>query len=61
MYDYGAEYSANEMWHEWLGKGIYSNALTSPNGPAPGYITGGPNKDSTGSATLRQQPPMKAI
>ena len=60
MYDYGAEYSANEMWHEWLGKGIYSNALTSPNGPAPGYITGGPNKDSTGSATLRQQPPMKA-
>ncbi|MBD0302854.1 MAG: glycoside hydrolase family 9 protein [Tolypothrix sp. T3-bin4] len=60
MYDYGAEYSANEMWHEWLGKGIYSNALTSPSGPAPGYVTGGPNKDSTGSATLRQQPPMKA-
>ena len=60
MYQAGAEYSANEMWHEWFGKGIYSNALTSPNGPAPGYITGGPNKSYTGSAPLRQQPPMKA-
>ena len=60
MYSYGAEYSANEMWHEWFGKGIYSNALTSPNGPAPGYVTGGPNKSYTGSAPLRQQPPMKA-
>jgi hypothetical protein len=60
MYDYGAEYTANEMWHEWFGKGIYSNALTSPNGPAPGYVTGGPNKSYTGSAPLRQQPPMKA-
>jgi hypothetical protein len=48
------------MWHEWFGKGIYSNALTSPNGPAPGYVTGGPNKSYTGSAPLRQQPPMKA-
>jgi hypothetical protein len=60
MSEYGAEYSASEMWHEWFGKGIYSNALTSPNGPAPGYITGGPNKSYTGSAPLRQQPPMKA-
>lgn len=60
MYSYGAEYSANEMWHEWFGKGIYSNALTSPNGPAPGYVTGGPNKSYTGSAPLRQKPPMKA-
>jgi hypothetical protein len=60
MYDYGAEYTANEMWHEWFGKGIYSNALTSPNGPAPGYVTGGPNKSYTGSAPLRQQPPLKA-
>lgn len=60
MYQAGAEYSANEMYHEWFGKGIYSNALTSPNGPAPGYMTGGPNKSYTGSAPLRQQPPMKA-
>ena len=60
MYQAGAEYSANEMYHEWFGKGIYNNALTSSNGPAPGYITGGPNKSYTGSAPLRQQPPMKA-
>ncbi|MGB3533506.1 MAG: glycoside hydrolase family 9 protein [Microcoleaceae cyanobacterium] len=61
MYDYGAEYSANEMFHEWFGKGVYDNAITSKHGPAPGYLTGGPNKDYTGSiTTVKQQPPMKA-
>ena len=46
MYDYGADHCANEMYHSWFGHGtIYDNALTSPNGPAPGYITGGCNKD----------------
>jgi hypothetical protein len=46
MYDYGADNCANEMYHSWFGDGtIYDNALTSPNGPAPGYITGGANKD----------------
>lgn len=60
MYSYGAKHSANEMWHEWFGKGVYSNALNSPNGPAPGYVTGGPNKYYTGTAGLSQQPPMKA-
>jgi len=60
MYDFGAELSANEMYHEWLGQGIYSNALNSPSGPAPGYLTGGPNKDYTGSAPLHKRAPMKA-
>jgi hypothetical protein len=61
MYDYGAEYSANEMYHEWLGKGVYDNALTSQSGPAPGYLTGGANKDYTGSIKkVKTQPPMKA-
>ncbi len=61
MYDNGSEYSANEMYHEWFGKGIYKNALTSKNGPAPGYLTGGANKDYTGSIKkVRTQPPMKA-
>lgn len=60
MYDYGAELSANEMYHEWLGHGIYKNALTSPSGPAPGYVTGGPNKNYTGSAPLASYPPMRA-
>jgi endoglucanase len=60
MNGYGSEKSANEMYHEWFGKGIYSNAITSPSGPASGYVTGGPNKDYTGSAPLQSLPPMKA-
>ncbi|MBD0345391.1 MAG: glycoside hydrolase family 9 protein [Coleofasciculus sp. Co-bin14] len=59
MYEYGADYSANEMWHEWFGQGIYKNALSSPMGPAPGYLTGGPNKQYTGSAPIKDKPPMK--
>ncbi|MEB3884782.1 glycoside hydrolase family 9 protein [Lyngbya sp. CCY1209] len=50
MYEYGAEKSANEIYHEWFGGGIYDNALTSPSGPAPGYLTGGPNHSYTGEA-----------
>jgi endoglucanase len=46
MYDYGADYSANEMYHSWFGHGtIYDNAQSSPNGPACGYVTGGANKN----------------
>ncbi|MGC9527022.1 MAG: glycoside hydrolase family 9 protein, partial [Limnospira sp.] len=62
MYEYGAENSANEMYHEWFGGGIYDNALTSPNGPAPGYLTGGPNLSYSGGELQTQidEPPMKA-
>ena len=48
MYDYGAEYSANEMYHNWFSDGtIYDHALLSSSGPAPGYVTGGPNASFT--------------
>ncbi len=44
VYSLGATTSANEMYHGWFGAGtIWSDALTSPNGPAPGYLTGGAN------------------
>ena len=44
MYDYGAEKSANEMYHSWFGDGTpYDNAITSTYGPAPGYQPGGFN------------------
>jgi len=59
-YEIGAEFTANEMFHEWFGGGVYDNAKTSPNGPAPGYITGGPNRGYTGSAPLAELPPMRA-
>jgi hypothetical protein len=46
MYGYGVENCANEIWHSWFANGtIYSDALTSPNGPAPGYLTGGADMD----------------
>jgi hypothetical protein len=44
MYEHGAENCANEIYHSWFGDGtIYDDALTSPNGPAPGYVPGGAN------------------
>jgi endoglucanase len=44
MYEHGAENCANEIYHSWFGHGtIYDDALTSPNGPAPGYVPGGAN------------------
>jgi len=62
MYEFGAEKCANEMYHHWFFDGSeYDNALTSPKGPAPGYVPGGANKnfkpaDSYNGPVL--QPPM---
>lgn len=62
MYNYGAEKCANEIYHTWFTEGsIWDNSLTSPNGPAPGYVPGGPNKSYSGSvANITNQPPQKA-
>jgi endoglucanase len=62
MYSYDADSSANEIYHSWFADGTeYDNALTSPKGPAPGYVTGGPNKDYSGSVTPPAgQPPQKS-
>lgn len=44
MYDYGAERSVNEIYHTWFYDGTdFDHALNSAFGPAPGYLTGGPN------------------
>jgi hypothetical protein len=46
MYEYGADSSANEIYHSWYNHNtIWDNAKTSSKGPAPGYLTGGPNPD----------------
>ena len=46
MYAYGADHSANEIYHTWFNDGTdYDHALTSLYGPAPGFLSGGPNKD----------------
>ena len=62
MYNYGAEKCANEIYHTWFTDGsIWDHSLTSPNGPAPGYVPGGPNKSYGGSvANITNQPPQKA-
>lgn len=60
MYEYGAEFSANEMYHQWFGQGEFENALLSKRGPAPGFLMGGPYKDYTGDAAISAGPPMKA-
>jgi len=41
----GAGNSAREMYHSWFGDGTaWDNAVTSPKGPAPGFLTGGANR-----------------
>jgi len=45
MSAYGAEDSANEIFHSWFRDGDpkFDSAKTSELGPAPGYVPGGPN------------------
>jgi endoglucanase len=45
MYSWGAENPVNQMYHLWFADGTdYDHALTSPKGPPPGFLVGGPNK-----------------
>jgi endoglucanase len=69
MNRYGAERSANEMYHLWFGDNtIWDNALSSSHGPAPGFLTGGPNTHFQPAAQYSgprlspplEQPPQKA-
>lgn len=63
MYAYGGDACANEIYHTWFGNNTpYDNALSSPKGPAPGYVTGGPNKDFsyTQLSPPANQPPQKS-
>ena len=63
MYAYGAERSADEIYHTWFNDGTdWDNAQTSAYGPAPGFVVGGPNKDFSVSALAPPagQPAMKS-
>jgi|GEM_PF-226271 len=63
MYAYGAENSQNEIYHVWFGDGTpCDHALNSPRGPAPGYLTGGPNNMNQYDGTvgeIRNEPLQK--
>jgi len=45
MYEYGAENSVNEFYHSWFHNGspTWDRVGVSTYGPAPGFLTGGPN------------------
>ena len=61
MYDYGAENSANAIYHGWFKGSKWGHALNSTCGPAPGYVPGGPNRAYGGNqAGIKDQPPQKA-
>jgi hypothetical protein len=47
MYDFGAENSVNEFYHSWFtnGSAKWDRVGTSTYGPAPGFLTGGPNPE----------------
>lgn len=63
MYAFGGDKCANEIYHTWFGNNtVYDHALNSPNGPAPGYVVGGPNKDFSYPqlSPPANQPPQKS-
>lgn len=63
MYAYGGDSCVNEFYHSWFNNGtIWDNVFTSANGPAPGYLIGGPNKDFSipGISPPGGQPPQKS-
>ena len=61
MYTFGAERSANEIYHTWFYDGSnWDNALTSLYGPAPGFVVGGPNANfSVGTLSPPSDEPMQ--
>jgi endoglucanase len=72
MYHDGGDACADETYHVWFRDKhpIWDNARTSRLGPAPGYVTGGPNKaycdgqdpkeHACARSAVRKQPPEKA-
>src|SRR6478609_6160739 len=73
MYADGGDACADETYHAWFRDQDpqFDNARTSTLGPAPGYLTGGPNRQycegqdpkqfACGASAVRNQPPEKAF
>ncbi|RED92023.1 glycoside hydrolase family 9 protein [Marinoscillum furvescens] len=54
MYQYGAEFSATEMWHSWFATNtIYDNIDGDNIGPAPGFLVGGFNSQNAKDAVVK--------
>ncbi|MEM9918832.1 MAG: glycoside hydrolase family 9 protein [Bacteroidota bacterium] len=60
MYGKGGDRCVNEIYHTWFADGSdWDNALTSRFGPAPGFMTGGPNANFTQSITPPSNQPLQ--
>jgi hypothetical protein len=67
MYAQGATRSVDEIYHTWFWQdSTWSDARSSPCGPAPGFLPGGPNSDAVKNgvppslAPPAGQPPQKS-
>jgi endoglucanase len=60
MYRYGATHALNEIYHVWFWEGTkFSNALADECGPAPGFVSGGPNAAAqAGGVPAQLVPPV---
>ena len=54
MYQYGGDLCADEMWHSWFGYQTPFDNIDGDNvGPAPGFISGGPNPQGQASMPIK--------
>ena len=63
MYGYGGDRCADEIYHTWFNDGtIWDDAKSSPIGPAPGFLVGGPNASFSvpSISPPSSQPPQKS-
>jgi len=52
MYSYGGDRCVDEVYHTWFADGTeWDNVKDDDYGPAPGFVTGGPNQNYTGTLT----------
>ncbi|MBN2803985.1 MAG: glycoside hydrolase family 9 protein, partial [Deltaproteobacteria bacterium] len=51
MYDFGAENSVNEFYHSWFTSGTTWDNVNTGDGPAPGFLVGGPNASYSGGVS----------
>lgn len=62
MYGDGGDRCVDEIYHFWFNNGTdWDNVKSDPYGPAPGFLTGGPNASYSGNVTPPAgQPTMKS-
>lgn len=60
MYSYGGDRCANQIYHTWFNDGTeWDDALSSTYGPAPGFLSGGPNQAYSGSLSPPANQPIQ--